>query len=372
MGANTVDNFKNFGLELEDCFQGFQTVFESMNLNYEVEKKHSKEYHLKFENEGLIRIYNTNKGISLDESLNKNKPLGLEICRTFDKLYTETKITGGNASYTVPFDKFATHQEFVDQFEAFISSSGINLVVRVNQPHTFKVWEITNGQFDNVVVSLYNSRSLTVLGKTWTCWKAVCGWIEEKIDAPVKQIIARFAVQGGFTEQVESFTTSTLLTQSENAVQARLGTSFNFLYHHDQSFMTSAYCVLQANLLLPEFSTVVMPVAKAFEGYFKRVLIHNNPSVQTEISKSNFSFSKYFDFNRAILEHEINLSNYGVALPATKVAAINLIYKKFKEYRHLVSHSGPPVVITIDTNDDARSRIDAILGVISSTYPTIA
>ncbi|HLI34119.1 MAG TPA: hypothetical protein VKW70_03670 [Terriglobia bacterium] len=105
---------------------------------------------------------------------------------------------------------------------------------------------------------------------------------------------------------------------------------YNFLPEHDRKAMLAAYQVLRECPSLPDFSPVTMPVARVYEGFLAKVLVHVGICTQTTVEDANFNFHNAFGSKDAKKFCD-KLTTHQTKLEAMK--------QRLKEYRHTHLHS---------------------------------
>ncbi len=67
--------------------------------------------------------------------------------------------------------------------------------------------------------------------------------------------------------------TPELINIAEDNVRGKTGDVFNYLKSYDKKWFVASECLCLTKIPLPEFSPLVMPASKAFEGFVKKLLI---------------------------------------------------------------------------------------------------
>jgi hypothetical protein len=143
------------------------------------------------------------------------------------------------------------------------------------------VYRIENRHDGNrVTISQYNSGMLMVQGLSSTLFESVCEVLDRHLTQSLADRASRF-----LPRESERNTVTAYLEQpnSENESTQWLFQNIdkkvlNFLYDNDQRTLLAAAGVRNAfqksNGGLPDYSVVVMPFAKAFEGFLVKLAIH--------------------------------------------------------------------------------------------------
>jgi hypothetical protein len=82
---------------------------------------------------------------------------------------------------------------------------------------------------------------------------------------------------------------------AEAEVRKTIGNdAFNFFEPYDQKWLIAAQCLHTANIPLPEYSPLIMPASKAFEGFIKKLLVKVGfyPPTHFQNKTANFAYLK--------------------------------------------------------------------------------
>ncbi len=192
-------------------------------------------------------------------------------------------------------------------------------------------------------------------GKEDKLFNDVCDIIE-KIGTPSEQeVIIRFISHD--EEVLEKFTASCtplLLETAENNIMGVLQDAYKFLEPHDQKWFVAAECLRIAGIPLPEYSPVVMPASKAFEGFAKKLLLAVGFYPPTHFSRKEDGFTnlkdKTYSRRTALIVKEKYAGSYidklSVALDMT---------------RNFMMHSDSSTVTKVNTHEEASDKLDEIL-----------
>jgi len=133
--------------------------------------------------------------------------------------------------------------------------------------------KITRSDF-SLTVTQYKNGTLLIQGKTDKLFNDNCDLIEKTANPSDKEVIARFISCD--EENLRIFAakyTPELITIAENNVRGKIGDVFNYLEPYDKKWFVASECLCLTKIPLPEFSPLVMPASKAFEGFAKTLLI---------------------------------------------------------------------------------------------------
>ena len=132
---------------------------------------------------------------------------------------------------------------------------------------------VTRNDF-SLTATQYNNGTLLLQGKTDKLFDESCDLIERTANPSDKEVISRFISCD--EENLKIFAakyTPEIITMAENSVKQKIGDVFNYLEPYDQKWFVASECLCLTAIPLPEFSPLVMPASKAFEGFAKKLLI---------------------------------------------------------------------------------------------------
>jgi chaperonin cofactor prefoldin len=126
----------------------------------------------------------------------------------------------------------------------------------------------------SLTLTQYNNGTLFLQGKTDKIFDEFCDHIEKIANPAEKEVIARFI--SGDEKSSELFAgrySPKLIETAEKNVREKMGGVYEYLEPHDQKWFVASECLCLTKIPLPEFSPLVMPASKAFEGFAKKLLI---------------------------------------------------------------------------------------------------
>lgn len=207
----------------------------------------------------------------------------------------------------------------------------------------------------SITITQFSNGSLLLQGKEDALFDEVCD-VVEKVGKPSEtEIVSRFLShdESKLKEFVNSCTPD-LIEKAESKVKALLKDAFDFLESHDKKWFIAAECLRIVNIPLPEYSPIVMPASKAFEGFAKKTLTKIGLFTQDHFDAKNASFSKLNDKNHpdrlAIVAKERVADSY------LKMFSLSLDMT-----RNFMMHSDDSTVTKVNTFKDASDRLDEII-----------
>lgn len=214
--------------------------------------------------------------------------------------------------------------------------------------------KLTSGG-NTVSVTQYKNGTLFLQGKDDSLFSSVCDLVE-KIATPADvEIISRFFANDETSLQKFTETYSPeLLHVAETEVRRAIGDeAYNFFEPYDQKWLVAAQCLHKANIPLPEYSPIIMPASKAFEGLIKKLLVRVGfyPPTHFQSKSANFAYLK--DKNHAERKKMEAIENHA----GTYLDKIGVC---LDTNRNFMMHSDGAVITKIDNYEEASSKLSEI------------
>ena len=206
----------------------------------------------------------------------------------------------------------------------------------------------------SLTLTQYNNGTLLLQGKTDNLLNDYCDLIDKNANPSDKEIIARFISYD--EENLKLFTakyTPELLTVAEKYLRKTIGDVFNYLHPYDQKWFVASECLCLTQIPLPEFSPVVMPASKAFEGFAKKLLIDIGlfASDHFKTKKGNF----------AVLSDVTNPKRLAIC---AKDRHADTMLKKISlcldMSRNFMMHSDESNITKVDSQEQAEEKVNSI------------
>ncbi len=343
-------------LNEEELYDTISEICISLGMGYKIDKEKSP-VQISISKDGknsVLRIYSKKDGLKLDTTVGVNKDLNSEVEDSFknfevteQKTYSYKNID--NDIYNIIKDKF--HK---------MNSSEINIKERENRdPNKEDFFEIKNIiSNEKIIISKFKNGTLMLQGVVWNLWEDICEIIDTSKDSSVEDIINRFSF-GEHTEECD-------YREEINNIKENITEEvFDFLDEHYKDYLISAQCILNSNIKMKEFSTVLCPTAKVLEGFLKRILIELDLEKAINMT-DNWHFGKVF-YNKSTNRHIIY--NYSVTkLLDEKEKSLFELYDAVKFYRHDLNHGSPKPKTIVREKSRAMSIYKEILDKIKTSY----
>ena len=154
------------------------------------------------------------------------------------------------------------------------------------------------------------------------------------------------------------------IADAEDTTRAQLGGAYEFLPGHDRFYAVSSYCLLEECPPLPEYSAVVMPMAKAYEGYLKELCVEVGLATAEELENPSFSLGSVFDQNRAQTKEFRSRAKRQRGLLDTLKGDLTFS-------RHFLMHSDPGTASRVESVEEARKHIGRLSQNMKNTHAAL-
>lgn len=134
---------------------------------------------------------------------------------------------------------------------------------------------------------------------------------------------------------------------AERNVVQKICKAYDFLEPYDKKYFIAAESLLLTNIPLPEYSPIVMPASKAFEGLARKIV------VAIGLCPASTDFSILNDRKNAtrksICSKEAHCDTFLIDLSVA-----------VKKFRHFMMHSDASNVTKVDTYNEAKEKLEEI------------
>lgn len=327
--------------------------------------------------EGMIRIYDSKKGRTLDGS-QKDDNFNEEILTEFETLYcgnNNANIIDKWSVYKIEGSKLGRIRQVIEE-TANKNGYSIEKDNKTTDTIYYRV-RINGKEFkDKITVTQYNSGKLVIQGTGWQTWDDICESIERELNASVKEILVRY-IPTREDEKIDNIITNTLLESAEKEVKSILEAAYEYLYDHDKTLIVSSKAQLLANVNYGDYYCYVAPALKVIEGYLIKAIVDLNIKTETQIleikpnGKPKFNFSCVFEGNASMKPDLKNLLKNTSSTVDQKERALLDIYDKYSWCRSPYQHDGVPPISEVNTYEEAESIFVEIIGMIKTTYSVL-
>jgi hypothetical protein len=201
----------------------------------------------------------------------------------------------------------------------------------------------------SLTITQFNNGTLLLQGKTDKLFHDSCDLVEKVANPSNKDVVARFISSDEESLKLFSAKYTPELTEiAERNVIQKIGRAYDFLEPYDKKYFVAAESLFLANIPLPEYSPIVMPASKAFEGLAKKIVvaIGLGSSGSTDFSILN---SRENPTRKSICSKETHCDTF--------LCDLNVAIKKF---RHFMMHSDTSNVTKVDSYNEAKEKLEEI------------
>lgn len=231
-----------------------------------------------------------------------------------------------------------------------IKSEGLNIEMDISK----QITQIFRGKIEScnssVVLTHYTNGTLLLQGKKNDLFDKVCTIVEKILLPAEKDVALRFISNDERTmEEFISIYTPKILETADKSIRDLLGTSFEFLEEHDRKYLVASECLVLAKLNLPEYSPIVMPAAKAFEGFAKKLVVKIGLFPNNHFSKKDANFAILYDKKHSNRDNLIAKEKHAGSY-------LDKLANSLDMSRNFMMHSDESEVTKVNSHDEAIEK----------------
>ncbi len=210
----------------------------------------------------------------------------------------------------------------------------------------------------SATTTIYESGTILVQGKALWLVDRLCTLIEKEANLPMALVACRLLCDVTEAEKVLKLVTDEVQTGAHEKCCEALGDALTFLSAYDQKYALTTFALLQLNISMPEYSYIVMPLAKCYEGYFIKLLISLSLTTLADVQTKDWNFGNVWNqdlksFYAIGKDHKVYLDRLKVQLPFC---------------RHFYQHSDSTGLHEVKTFEIGRDHVEKIRREIKETY----
>lgn len=213
--------------------------------------------------------------------------------------------------------------------------------------------KITRNDF-YLSLTQYSNGTLLLQGKTDKLFYDCCDNIEKIANPAEGEVIARFisSDEKGLEVFISKYTPK-LIEIAETNVKDKVGDAYNFLEPYDKKWFVASECLCLTKIPLPEYSPLVMPASKAFEGFAKKLLI------KIGLFQPNYFNSKTATFSA--LSDKTNPERNSICMKEKHAETfLKKISLCLDENRNFMMHSDESTVTKVESQNEAEQKANKI------------
>lgn len=227
--------------------------------------------------------------------------------------------------------------------------------------------EIYRAKIQNNSMSLniiqYKTGTLLIQGKQNTLFDEVCTLIEKVAKPTGQEVVVRFiADNSDAINRFNAVFNPELQIRAEENIKDKIGEeTFAFLEEHDRKYLIASECLRLCNIPLPEFSPIVMPASKAFEGFTKKIVISLGILDANHFANKNANFSIVKDKNQPKTKSVLDKDRYAET-------HLNRLILSLDMFRNLMLHSDDSAVTKVNTFVEAENKLNNLFKELKDIY----
>jgi ribonuclease HIII len=176
--------------------------------------------------------------------------------------------------------KFIVAQAKIDKIRSLIQELPGEITWREGDSDQAQVYQAevrANG--DKVVITQYRTGTLLVQGRASDLFDLMCDRLDQKLSQSIADRATRYIPEESRQVTLDQMSRPDTETVALSWLIEQLGQKvYDFLHPHDRETLLSGAALLQAvreiKLVLPDYSVLVMPFVRAYEGFLVKLFIH--------------------------------------------------------------------------------------------------
>ena len=257
-------------------------------------------------------------------------------------LHTPTKDSMASSpsapSYSGRTARFYVAQDRIERVKKLLSDFGGQIQEPTPDPHQYFRVEVRRGA-EKALISQFKIGTLLVQGKTGELFEEVCKLLEGILSQPFAERGARYVPDAEREAALEYLIKPEAEREALDWTYKQLGQEvYEFLPSNEREGYISGASVLlwqkASDRKLPDCSTIVMPFARAYEGFVIKLAIHLGITTEAEI-KANVEQMKAGDYINQVKDKidKTDKIRYG--------GIADTLQSAWRDIRNKVLHSDP-------------------------------
>ena len=254
--------------------------------------------------------------------------------------------------------KFIVAQAKIDKIRSLIKEMPGEITWREGGSAGAQVYQAEiRADGDKVVITQYRTGTLMVQGRASALFDLVCDRLDQKLSQSIADRATRYIPEESRLAALDRMSQPEAETEALTWLIEQLGQdTYDFLYPHDRETLLSGAALLQAvkaiKLKLPDYSVLVMPFARAYEGFLVKLFVHIGLADATKIERNvqAIQVGRWLD---ELAELIADPYRHGHIVDDLKTA--------WAGSRHLTMHSDPARQVKMSTFEEAQNEICGVL-----------
>jgi len=224
-----------------------------------------------------------------------------------------------------------------------------------DSPQFYRAEIRANGS--KVVITQYRTGNLMVQGRASVLFDQVCERLDHKLSQTIADRATRYIPEATRDEALKAMNQPETEDEALAWVLESIGqATYEFLYPHDQETLLSAAALLQAveaiDLRLPDYSVLVMPFARAYEGFLLKLFVHIGIGDADRIQQ---------DAHAIQIGHWLDRLQELIADTARHGHIVDDLKTAWSGSRNLMMHSDPARDVKLCTLQEAQREVGVLV-----------
>ena len=200
----------------------------------------------------------------------------------------------------------------------------------------------------------------TVNVDLFTSGKVVVGGKDSPLKTEVQELVENFRKDPEYFSKLKGKVGVAKALEPQEAILQHVSQElFTFLPDHDRRALIATYQILLSDLKLDDYSPVIMPVGRVYEGFIAKMLVRLGVCTQTAVQDVNFRFEQAL--------YTPDAKKFKTKAP-THEPKLDAMKQRLKEFRHIQLHSMSSEFVQCTQHEEAKRFIERILGDIQSFF----
>ncbi|MHA1756324.1 MAG: hypothetical protein ACTSVV_06110 [Promethearchaeota archaeon] len=246
------------------------------------------------------------------------------------------------------------NSELQKGIKASLESFNANVLIKpVSQDSILYNLKISRND-DSTSIIQYKNGTLTLQGKQDSLFQDLCDLIELTANPSEKEVIARFVSENeeALKEHSSKFTPE-ILEKAKQELKVKLGEVYDYLDDYNRTlYVVGQTLVLYKLEALPEYSFMVMPISKGFEGFIKKLSVDLrlvDPIYWKTSTAINFLMDRDNKKRKTLCSKDHRINDFLKRISSTMTI-----------YRHFMMHSEDDKTHRIDTLEEALKKVNIL------------
>lgn len=310
-----------------------------------------------------IHLHTSKDGLTIDVKRGKNQELNYIIVKEIDEKFNIDMVEEKKYNYEgLNEQKIQAAMENLMLFDDDTDYQYKKNSLSSNMKHSVTIKNKVSGE--KIHVYVYTNNKLEIRGIKYLLWEDVCYIIEKSIGVSLNDIIGRMNIGVDLNFQFDK------VDSSHEELRKELGEELvDFLYSYDYDVILSVKCSFDAKVKIIDYGIYIDPLTKAFEGYFKKILLHLRiVKTEKEMNSSNWNFGSVFD-DKYELKNDLHMwLKNDMILRQKQLDILSQMCELMWTLRNKINHSGPKGTITYNSYQLGLKKYNDIMKLLKDSF----